>query len=168
MINMEIVVAKRNHCEELSSIVRASNKDVAELFALNIENAPKHPSFCTAAWIATDFERGQEYFLSTENGTSTGCVAFEQPDSETAYLNRLSVLPKFRHRGLGTALVDHIIGYAKEKRVTNIRIGIIAEHSQLRDWYLKLGFTEGALQPFDHLPFNVRYMEYKIKKFVSN
>ncbi|MFT5699960.1 MAG: ribosomal protein S18 acetylase RimI-like enzyme [Desulforhopalus sp.] len=162
MHKMEIVVAERNDSEVLASIVSESNKDVAELLALNINNAPKHPSFCTAEWIESDFDRGQEYFLSTENGISTGCVAFEHPESDTAYLNRLSVLPKFRNRGLGSALVKHIVDYAKEKRIKNISIGIISEHNQLREWYLKLGFIEGALQKFDHLPFNVLYMKYKI------
>ena len=129
---------------------------------LNIDNAPKHPSFSTPAWIFSDFERGQEYFLCEEHGSFKGCVAYEQPDEDTAYLNRLSVLPKYRNRGLGSALVQHILDYSKDKQVKNISIGIIAEHDQLREWYLKFGFIEGALRKFDHLPFNVPYMEYKI------
>ncbi|MCP3887838.1 MAG: GNAT family N-acetyltransferase [Desulfobulbaceae bacterium] len=39
----------------------------------------------------------------------TGCVAFEQSDNDTAYLNRLSVSPGFRHKGIGSLLVRHII-----------------------------------------------------------
>lgn len=159
---MEIRIAERNDSEILSSIVSKSNKDVAELLGLNIENAPKHPSFCNSDWILADFERSQEYFLSIENGISTGCVAFEQAEKDTAYLNRLSVLPKYRNRGTGAALVKHIINYSKAKSLTNISIGIIAEHSVLKEWYLKLGFTEGTIHKFDHLPFNVLYMKYEI------
>ena len=159
---MEIVQADRKDCENLASIVSESNKDVAKLLGLNIDNAPMHPSFSTSDWIFSDFERGQEYFLCKEYGLLKGCVAYEQPDEDTAYLNRLSVLPKYRNRGLGSALVQHIIDYSKDKQVKNISIGIIAEHRQLREWYLKFGFIEGALRKFDHLPFNVLYMEYKI------
>ena len=159
---MEIIQAERKDCELLASIVSKSNKDVAELLDLNINNAAKHPSFCTDEWILSDFDRGQKYFLLTENGIKKGCVAFEQPNKDTAYLNRLSVLPEFRNKGLGSALVQHIIDYSKDKKVTHISIGIIAEHTQIKEWYLKQGFNEGALKKFDHLPFNVLYMHYEI------
>lgn len=159
---MEIVQAERKDCELLASIVSESNKDVAELLGLNRNNASKHPSFCTSEWILSDFDRGQEYFISIENGLSNGCVAFEQPTKDTAYLNRLSVLPDFRNKGVGAALVQHIIDYSKYKEVMSISIGIIAEHTQLKEWYLKQGFTEGAIQKFDHLPFTVLYMHYGI------
>lgn len=59
-------------------------------------------------------------------------------------------------------LAQHILEYAKSKRVKNISIGIIAEHTQLKKWYSKIGFTEGHIQKFDHLPFNVLYMKYEI------
>ncbi len=159
---MEIVQAERKDCELLASIVTKSNKNVAELLGLNIDNAPKHPSFCTSEWILSDFDRGQKYFVSTESGIENGCVAFEQPNKDTAYLNRLSVLPKFRTIGIGATLVQHIIDYSKDKKVSNISIGIIAEHIKLKEWYLKQGFSEGALQKLDHLPFNVLYMHYEI------
>ncbi len=157
---MKIVSADRTDCEILSSIVRESNKDVAKLLGLRIDNAPKHSSFCTDQWILADFERGQEYFIARENGISTGCVAFEQPDSDTAYLNRLAVLPPFRRKGIGSALVEHIVGYSREKKVSTISIGIIAEHTELKEWYRKLGFAEGERKTFDHLPFTVLYMKY--------
>lgn len=162
MIEMEIIQAERKDYNLLASIVSKSNKDVAELFDLTINNAPKHPSFCTPEWILSDFDRGQKYFISTDNGVENGCVAFEQPNNETAYLNRLSVLPEFRNIGIGAALVHHIIDYSKENKVSNISIGIIADHTQLKEWYLKHGFNEGELQKFDHLPFNVLYMHYEI------
>jgi len=157
---MHIINASRNNAVLLASLIRRSNEDVAQLLDLTIANAPKHPSFCTDDWITADFDRGQEYFLSTENDKVTGCVAFEQPDVDTAYLNRLSVVPEFRNRGTGTLLVQHIIDYSKSKNVKNISIGIIAEHTQLKGWYLNIGFTAGATQRFDHLPFSVLYMKY--------
>jgi len=159
---MKIIAAQRKDCEILASIISESNKDVAELFGLNFENAPKHPSFCNPDWIVSDFNRGQEYFLAIENGRPIGCVAFEHPDSETSYLNRLSVLPEFRNRGIGSSLVEYIKNYSKEKEVKTISIGIIADHAKLKEWYLDLGFIEGAIQKFEHLPFNVLYMKYMI------
>jgi len=64
----------------------------------------------------------------------------EQADQDTAYLNRLAVLPEFRHCGIGSRLVDHIIRLAEEKNIGIISIGIIAEHTQLKEWYIGHGF----------------------------
>ncbi len=41
---MPIVTAERKDAKRLASLVSKSNKDVAELLSLNINNASKHPS----------------------------------------------------------------------------------------------------------------------------
>jgi ribosomal protein S18 acetylase RimI-like enzyme len=159
---MKISQAEDNDIDLLAKIIRESNKDVAELFGLTRTNAPKHPSFCTPDWILSEFQRGQRYFLYKDEGIAKGCVAFEQPNENTSYLNRLSVLPEHRKQGIGSKLVSHILNFSKQKRVTDVSIGIIAEHEQLMHWYQKSGFIKGATQKFEHLPFNVLYMHYKI------
>lgn len=148
--------------EQIAAIVSESNKDVADQFNLTFENNPKHPSFYTKDWVISDLKRGEEYFISRLNNISTGCVAFEQPDPDTAYLNRLSVLPKHRHQGIGAALVNHILEYSRSKEIKLVSIGIIAAHEILKKWYSKLGFIEKDIQKFDHLPFDVMYMHYKL------
>jgi len=159
---MKIVPTNIEDAEGIAVIVSEANKDVAELFKINIENTPKHPSFYTKEWVLSDFKRGAEYFLYKEEGAAKGCVAFEQPDPDTAYLNRLSVLPRYRHNGIGTALVRHIFAYSKRKNIQIVSIGIIAEHEVLKNWYLDLGFIEGDTRKFEHLPFNVKYMRYEL------
>ncbi len=159
---MKIIPSGPKDADILASIVRRSNQDVADQFGLNADNAPKHPSLCTADWILSDIDRGQAYFLSVENNGAAGCVAFEQPDKQTAYLNRLAVLPEFRHRGIGSGLVRHIIQLARENGVRILSIGIIAEHTRLKDWYLAQGFTAAERLTFDHLPFDVRIMKYHL------
>jgi ribosomal protein S18 acetylase RimI-like enzyme len=159
---MKIVPTKIEDAEHIAFIVSEANKDVAELFKINIENTPKHPSFYTEDWVLSDFKRGEEYFLYREDGVAKGCVAFEQPDSDTAYLNRLSVLPSYRHNGIGAALVRYIFDYSKTKNIQTVSIGIIAEYEVLKNWYLDLGFIEGDTIKFEHLPFNVKYMRYKL------
>lgn len=159
---MTIVVMKEDDAEAIALIISESNKDVAEEFGLNIENSPKHPSFCDKGWVLSDFRRGEEYFMYQKEGVGIGCVAFENPRPGVAYLNRLSVLPSHRHNGIGEKLVQHIIQYSEAKSIQRISIGIIAEHTKLKNWYLKLGFTEGETKTFPHLPFDVRYMSYDV------
>lgn len=148
---------------QIAAIVSESNKDVAKLFDINVENNPKHPSFYTKQWVASDMERGERYFLLWKNNSAIGCVAFEHPRPDTAYLNRLSVLPSYRHEGAGEMLVKHILAVAKEKDIKRVSIGIIAAHSLLKEWYAGLGFIASGTRTFDHLPFDVTYMYSEIK-----
>jgi GNAT superfamily N-acetyltransferase len=159
---MEIVPATPEDAALIAAIIRESHHDVAQRFNLNRENNPKHPSFCTQEWVMADFHRGEAYFLYPMDDTHAGCVAFEQPDPETAYLNRLSVRPSYRHRGIGAQLVRHIIGYAQSKRAQIISIGIIAGHDVLKNWYANLGFIEKETRQFEHLPFAVTYVHYAL------
>jgi ribosomal protein S18 acetylase RimI-like enzyme len=159
---MEIRGTNSDDAGLIASIVSESNKDVACQFDITLENNPKHPSFYTRDWVLSDLNRGEEYFICCTNSAASGCVAFEQPDPDTAYLNRLSVLPKHRHHGIGAALVNHILEYSRLKDIKYVSIGIIAAHGVLKKWYSNLGFTEGETQNIDHLPFDVKYMRYKL------
>lgn len=159
---MKIIPTKKEDAGLIARIVSEANKDVAELFKINRENTPKHPSFYTEEKVLADFKRGEEYFLYKENGIAKGCVAFEQQDSDTAYLNRLAVLPRYRHNGIGASLVRYILDYSKSKDIRTVSIGIIAEHEVLKNWYSALGFIEGATRKFDHLPFNIKYMRHEL------
>jgi ribosomal protein S18 acetylase RimI-like enzyme len=159
---MPIISATREDAVPLARVVREANQDVAALFGLTIDNAPRHPSFCTAEWILADIDRGERYFIHRQSGIITGCVAFEQADATTAYLNRLAVLPQYRQSGIGSALVRHILTLAEEMGVAAVSIGIIAEHERLKRWYRGLGFVEAGTKTFAHLPFTVGYMHYTI------
>ena len=160
---MEIVPAGKEDADQIAAVISQANKDVADLFNLTFENAPKHPSFCTREWILTDIDRGQRYFVHRNDHIITGCVAFEQADAATAYLNRLAVLPAYRRHGIGQALVDHILSLAWTKGNRTVSIGIIAAHDHLAKWYRRLGFIDAGSQKFDHLPFEVKYMHRKLQ-----
>ncbi len=159
---MKIITTAPENAQQIAAIVREANKDIAKQFNLNKENNPKHPSFYTKEWVLLDMQRGEEYFICKEENTDMGCVAFEQANESTAYLNRLCVLPKYRHNGIGGSLVNHIVEYSKSKNLEVVSIGIIAAHKVLKTWYSSLGFNEGITQKIDHLPFDVTYMQYEL------
>lgn len=146
----------------IATLVRSANQDVASRFGLNAENCPKHPSFCTPAWVEADAARGETYFILEDRGEAIACVAYENPGPGRAYLNRLSVLPAQRRRGIGARLVRHIIAHAGAASIKSISIGVIGEHLELQRWYDKLGFKAGEIKRFPHLPFSVRYMAYTL------
>lgn len=159
---MKIRASTADDVATIAMLVSESNKDVAAKFGLNAENCPKHPSFCTDAWIKADLARGERYFVIEDGDTAIGCVAYENPSAGLAYLNRLSVLPNHRNRGVGTRLVQHIIQHARAASIQTISIGVIGEHTELQRWYHKLGFKDGETKRFPHLPFSVKYMSYAV------
>lgn len=158
------VMRKASHSDKtiLTHIIRESFRPVADRFGLTQTNCPKHPSNCTEQWITDDFERGVDYYLLEYHSKPVGCVAFERPAPEYCYLERLAVLPGEQSRGYGKMLVDYIIGIADIAGIQEIRIGIISDHTELKQWYRKLGFCETGRKAFPHLPFQVAFMSYTL------
>ncbi len=77
-------------------------------------------------------------------------------------MEKLAVLPEYRHRGFGKKLMDFVFDYVKQRNGDTVSIGIINEYSVLKNWYSDYGFVETAVEQFEHLPFAVCFMEKKI------
>lgn len=148
--------------ELLTAIIRTSFADVAERFGLTEENAARHPSNCTDTWIEKDLARGVTYYILEHEGEPAGCVAIEQASDELCYLERLAVLPGYRRKGLGHALVNNVILKARTLGARELGIGIIAAHTELKEWYERIGFVEKESRDYAHLPFRVSFMRYAL------
>lgn len=149
--------------ENILDIIRLSNKTVAKDFGLTRENAPGHTSFLTKEKLLTNKKNKSLYCL--EKGTEIyGCVVLEKPvNSENEFfLENLSVLPDFRHKGYGKILVEHIINTVTKLNGQKITIGLIDENEILKKWYLDLGFEIIGTKKFKHLPFTVCFMDVKL------
>jgi N-acetylglutamate synthase-like GNAT family acetyltransferase len=104
-------------------------------------------------------QKGVTFYLLEDEQALCGCVALEQPDKPgVCYLERLAVLPQYRHHGLGKRLVEHIGSEAKKRGLRRVEIGIIAEQDDLRTWYEELRFVVTGEREFEHLPFKVAFM----------
>jgi N-acetylglutamate synthase-like GNAT family acetyltransferase len=163
-MNFKVRTCTKEDLGVLVGIIRRSFQEVAERFGLDPENAPRHPSNCTMDWIQRDMDRGIMYFIIENENHVAGCVALEMANSEVCYLERLAVLPDQRQRGFGKVLVDHALSEAKLLGARCVNIGIIAEHTELKNWYKGLGFVEGESNVFPHLPFRVTFMSYEVEK----
>ena len=163
-MSAKIRICTEEDARVLAETIRKSFRDVAERFGLTSENAPRHPSNCTVDWIRKDMEGGVTYFVIENKNHVVGCVALERPNPEACYLERLAVLPEQRRRGFGKALVNHVLSESKLLGVNYVSIGIIAEQTELKEWYKGLGFVEGESKEFPHLPFLVTFMSYDIEK----
>jgi ribosomal protein S18 acetylase RimI-like enzyme len=145
----------------LVETIRGSFRDVAERFGLTEENCPHHPSNCRLDWIEKDMDRGVTYFILECEGHAAGCVALELVRPGLCNLERLAVLPDYRKRGFGKALVTHVLSEAGKLECREVRIGVIADQEELKDWYGRLGFVETESREFAHLPFLVTFMHFE-------
>lgn len=159
---MRLHAATPDDAPLLARLIAEANRDVALQFGLDARNCPKHPSLCTPDWVQADVARGERYWLLSDGDAPMACVAYESPNPQVAYLNRLSVLPPARRRGHGERLVAHVLDLARAEAKQSVSIGVIGEHLALQDWYRRLGFVDGETRRFAHLPFSVKYMSHAL------
>jgi len=157
------VTASSEDAATIADLVRRSFAETAERFNLTPENAPTHPSNCRAEWITNALDKGIIYYLVKLEQTPCGCAAMEQANPEVCYLEKLAVLPEFRHNGLGAQLVEHVRIQCGKLGAKRIEIGIIEKDIRLKDWYLLQGFKEKNTAQFEHLPFSVLFMQLELE-----
>ena len=87
------------------------------------------------------------------NGELLAVGALRRLDEEHAELKSMHTTEEARGRGIGRAMLDHLLGVARERgfRRVSLETGSMAAFAPARDMYTKAGFTECA--PFgDYFP----------------
>jgi ribosomal protein S18 acetylase RimI-like enzyme len=126
---------------ECTHVIRVSFKTVAEEFGLTAENAPSHPSNMTYEKLRGSIDRGLKLFGLVCRNEIIGCVGIERSGDEGCYyIERVSVLPEFRHKGLGTMLLDFACGFIRDQKGKKASLTMINNHNILKEWYRKYGF----------------------------
>jgi ribosomal protein S18 acetylase RimI-like enzyme len=155
-------IGSENELRNSVRVIRSAFKTVALEFNLTRENSPTHPSFITTGRLREDRNKGVKYFGLFLGDRQAGFVAVEKADANLYYVERLAVLPEYRHRGYGVQLMEFAFEYIRANGGTKVSIGIINEQTILKNWYKGLGFEEILTREFAHLPFTVCFMEREI------
>ena len=158
----ELIIKEITNESELRSsarIVRNAFRTVALELNLTRENNPTHPSFMTTGRLRADRNKGVRFFGLFLRDRQIGFIAVEKADAALYYIERLAVLPKYRHQGYGQKLMQFAFEYIRANGGKKVSIGIINEQTVLKDWYKGFGFEEVSTREFAHLPFTVCFME---------
>lgn len=140
-------------------VIRDSFKTVAVEFGLTRENSPTHASFTTVTKLRELKDKGAKLFGLFIEKKQIGFVAIEKADDDLFYLEKLAVLPKYRHSGYGEKLVKFATNCAKNENGRRLSISIIDEHTALKNWYKRLGFKEITKKKFPQFRFTACFME---------
>jgi ribosomal protein S18 acetylase RimI-like enzyme len=70
---------------------------------------------------------------------AVGCVFYRREQSHV-YLSRLSVLPRFRNRGVGAFLIRYVESYAAACRLPCVQLGVRLRLPHLLSYYERLGY----------------------------
>jgi len=148
--------------ERSAAIVREAFDTVARDFGLTRENNPGHPAFITFSQLAALKDRGWHLFGLFAGEEQVGFEALGPPENGACGLEKLAVLPRYRHHGYGRALVSFALDWAVLQKAERLELSLINENRVLKNWYIDLGFVETSVKTFAHLPFTVCFMAYDL------
>ena len=106
---------RREEIPECVRVIRRSFRTVADEFGITPENAPRYVAFATdenrLVWQLDGEHRLM--FLDEEDGGICGYYSLLLNPGGECELANLSVLPEYRHRGIGTELLKHAMDTAR-------------------------------------------------------
>lgn len=141
--------------------IRESFLTVAEEFGFTEENAPRFTGFAvTEERLIWQLEQEKRLmFKYCKDNAIVGYYSLDVKDGGECELNNLSVIPEYRHRGIGEELLKHAFETAREFGCKKMFIGVVEENVRLRSWYESFGVRHTGTEKLDFFPFTCGYME---------
>jgi len=149
--------------EDVSAVLKVLNLShgtIARDFNFTKEDNPTNNAFIDEKTLREQLNNGIELYGLKMGNRLVGCIAIEKSkrEADTYYIEKVSVLPEFRHQGIGVRLMDFATDKIKNAGGKIISIALIDSNSKLKKWYLSQGFVETGFKDFEHLPFRVCFM----------
>lgn len=152
-------ITNDSRLEKSAEVIRDSFKTVADDFNITREKAPTNPAFIEPGDLIKMREKGIEMFGVYDGLVQIGFVAIEKAEGKVYYMEKLAVLPPFRHNGYGKRIIEFVVDHVRLNCGEKISIGVINDNTVLKEWYKNSGFVETGVRKFKHLPFEVCFME---------
>ena len=151
---------------ECVQVIRKSFQTVADEFGFTVENAPRFTAFATdEGRLYYQFhEEKRPMYVYLVGKKIVGYYSLALRDDGSAELGNLSVLPEYRHKGIGAKLMTDAMLRAKAFGKTVMKLSIVEENQVLRKWYEGFGFVHTGTQKFDFFPFTCGYLERELPK----
>ena len=156
---------RQNDIPKCVDVIRKSFKTVADEFGINKTNAPRFTAFATdeqrLKWHLNGEHRPMYGYFDGDR--LIGYYSLLLKENSECELNNLCVLPEYRHKNIGGALLAHACDAARKMGCTVINIGIVEENTVLRKWYETNGFVHTGTEKSDFFPFTCGYMKKELE-----
>ena len=155
----------KSEIAECVNVIKKSFQTVADEFGFTLENAPRFTAYATTEerlGYQLEYEHRWMAAYYDDDGKILGYYSLQFLENEECELNNLCVLPEFRHKKNGEALIDDAVVCTKNKGCKKMKIGIVEENKVLRCWYEAQGFIHTHTEKYDFFPFTCGYMERKL------
>ena len=156
-----------NPGDDLSTVVQVLNRShgtVAKDFNFTKDNNPTNNAFIDEPTLRAQLSNGIDLYAISIQRQTIGCIAIEKStkETDTFYIEKVSVLPEFRNQGYGVQLMNFATLRIKELGGKSVSIALIDSNTKLKNWYDSQGFVETGIKEFEHLPFKVCFMNKQL------
>jgi ribosomal protein S18 acetylase RimI-like enzyme len=145
------------HLKEYTDVVRRSFATVADEFGY--ADSPEFSSNIPDELLADKLAHGYYPFGACAHGKIVGFVSITDTGEGVYKLQKLTVLPEYRHHGYGKALLDFCKAKVQELGGNKIIIKLMDNDMRLKKWYLSHGFVHKSIKHYENIPFPVGHME---------
>ena len=160
---MSFVIRRADPAEipACATVIRESFGTVAEEFGFTPENAPRFTAFAMSEERLRyqDSVEHRPMFTAHDGERIVGYVSLFPGEDGSCELCNLAVLPAFRHRGIGRALLEHAEEEAMARGYIRMTLSLVDENLRLRTWYESLGYIHTRAATYDFFPFTCGTME---------
>jgi ribosomal protein S18 acetylase RimI-like enzyme len=139
----------------ITGILNRSFLTVAKTFGYTAEQVPSFPAFIDRGVIVGQLQEGFKIFGAKSDNVIAGCAGYKAIDGTTGVIERLAVLPEYRHRGIGKHLLEFIEITIRGNKGTIAELSIVDNNLVLKNWYKRLGYQEWSIEEHPQLPFKV-------------
>jgi len=148
---------------EIRSVINSAFQTVADEFDFTRERSPTFPAYIQDDVLRRQMDNGLILYGGIVDNRYVGSIGIRNAfDHGRFVIERLAVIPGFRHKKIGSQLMQ----YATEEIIRNhgacIQVEIVNENLKLKKWYLDQGFVEERIDHYDHLPFSVGILVKRI------
>lgn len=155
--------------KKIAQVLNSAFATVAKEFNFTPDKAPSFPAYISSETLDDRIVKGLMMYGYYEEETLLGCVGIRNTGENRVYIiELLSVLPECRHRNIGRFLVEHAFEEIRRYKGEVALVETVYENTQLRKWFLNLGFRERRVDSYPNLPFKVCIMTKDLPQIEEN
>ena len=127
---------KKEEYKEFAKICVNGFEDISE-------KLPYRGAYMDEKLLEIDSGLGRQLFGVLDDGVPAGFMELGIDDEFNCHIFIMSIVKESRHQSFGTALIDFAVYKADVAAMEKVTIKIFPEHTILRDWLYKQGFSLG-------------------------